>query len=158
MCNWKFNFKGRTNNKDSFQSGAPLKNLFPFDCKGLLVREVLKSLVFLEKIEDVDAIFFYQLLLLIYTPQKSGIDGNHCQGYYEEVTKLNSLYVLLNKLDNCAYGHYMKLFELLKLVYLDVAVFQNDVLGESIGALANRWLKGAATFDSIIVNTITHRH
>ena len=138
--------------------GATPENLFASDCKGSLDGEMLKKLGLTRKrMEEVDALFFYQLLLPICTPQKSDVDGDWRRGYYEEVTKLTSLYALLNELDTGAYGHHVKLFELWEMVHFDGVVLQDGVQGRSNGALANRWLEGAGTFDSTIVNTITHR-
>ena len=96
---WEFFYKGWTHDGDSFRPGATPENLFPSDRKGSLDGEMLKKLGLTRKrMEEVDALFFHQLLLPICTPQKSGVEGDPRRGYYEEVTKLTSLYALLNEL------------------------------------------------------------
>ena len=95
----EFFYKGWTHDKDSFWPEATPKNLFPSDRKNSLDGEVLKKLGFTRKrMEEVDALLFYRLLLPICTSQKSCVDSDPWQGYYEEVTKLTSLYALLNEL------------------------------------------------------------
>ena len=44
------------------------------------------------------------------------------------------------------------------MIHFDGVVFWDGVQGGSNSALAKKWLESAATFDSTIVNTITHRH
>ena len=98
-----------------------------------------------KRMEEVDAFFFYQLLLPICTPQRSGVDGDPRRGSYKEVTKLTSLYALFNELGPGAYGHHVKLFELWEMVHFDGVVLRDGVQGGSNGAVRNPKITGIST-------------
>ncbi len=58
-----------------------------------------------QMMEECDALFFYQLLLLIVDPAMSGINGDTKIGYYKEVARNTKLYAFGPKNRGGTHGH-----------------------------------------------------
>ena len=70
------------------RSGTSSQNLFPESRHGSLDATMLKKMgLTKERMTMGDALFFYQLLLPIYHPSKSGIPNDPRSPFYSEVTK-----------------------------------------------------------------------
>jgi hypothetical protein len=73
---WEFHYKGWTGDGNAHRSGASHDNMFPDSRKGSLDADVLRKLGMTKKrMDEKDALFFYQLILPICKPSNSGIEG-----------------------------------------------------------------------------------
>ena len=83
-------------NKYNTRMGATKENLFPKDRSVQLDADVLKRLLGLTKqrMENCDALFFYQLLLPIVDPAHSGIKDDPRVGFYEDVATHTNVYAM----------------------------------------------------------------
>ncbi len=86
-------WKQETPTRENCRFGASRENLLPAD------REVKLDSTFLKKIglskqrmEQCNALFFYQLLLPIVNPAISGIDGDTRMEYYKDVARNTNMY------------------------------------------------------------------
>jgi hypothetical protein len=86
--------------------GATREDLFPSD------REVKLDVTFLKKmglskqrVEQCNALFFYQLLLPVVDPAMSGIDGDTRMGYYKDVVRNTNMYAFGVKNRGGTRGH-----------------------------------------------------
>ncbi len=78
----------KTKTRENCRFGATRDKLFPTD------RDIKLDVTFLKKMglskqrmEHCNALFFYQLLLLIVDPKMSGIDDDTRMGYYKDVAR-----------------------------------------------------------------------
>jgi hypothetical protein len=87
-----------------------------------------------------DAFFFNLLLLPVYNPSKSGIDGdNKCLPFYSKTKCWSQKYGASIGLGGL-YGHVFKLVSILDLLKFDMVVVKDGVLlGGSDGAIYHRW-------------------
>ena len=93
-------------NKSNTRMGATKENLFPKDRSVQLDADVLKRLgLTKQRIENCDALFFYQLLLPIVDPAHSGIKDDPRIGFYEEVATHTNVYAMGNKNRGVTRGH-----------------------------------------------------
>ncbi len=93
---YEFFYKGwkeENPTRENCRFGATRENLFPAD------RDVTLDVTFLKKMglskqrmEECNALFFYQSLLPIVDPAMSGINGDTRIEYYEEVARSTNLY------------------------------------------------------------------
>ncbi len=58
-----------------------------------------------QRMEECDALFFYQLLLPIVDPVMSGIDGDTRMGYYKDVARNTNMYAFGVKHRGGTHGH-----------------------------------------------------
>ncbi len=58
-----------------------------------------------QRMEECDALFFYQLLLPIVDPAMSGIKGDTRMGYYEDVARNTNMYAFGDKNRGGTCGH-----------------------------------------------------
>ena len=77
---------------------------------------------------------FYQLLLPICYPKRSGIQGGDRQPFCSEVEGLKNFYAYSIGLGG-SYGHKFKPIELHDIVHLDGVVVKDGVRGGSVGAM-----------------------
>jgi hypothetical protein len=91
---WNFLYKGWSNPKNSkFRSGASYEDPFP-DCrKGNLDYDLLKHMGLTKaRLEQHDALFFFQLLFPICNPAKSGITDDPRMPFYSKVENWSQKY------------------------------------------------------------------
>ena len=106
---YEFFYKGwkeENPTRENCRSGATREDLFPAD------RDLTLDVTFLKKMglskqrmEECNALFFYQLLLPIVDPAMSGINGDTRIGYYEEVARNTNLYAFGPKNRGGTRGH-----------------------------------------------------
>ena len=101
-----------------------------------------------------DALFFYQLLLSICDPKRSGIKGGDRQPFYNEVERFTNSYAYLIGLGEL-YGHKFKPIDLHKLVHFDGVVVKDGVQGGSVGAMYWRWVDGS-DYNEVFADRINH--
>lgn len=106
--------------------------------------------------KDCDALFFYQLLLPICDPKKSGIPGDPRKPFYSEVCKFSNTYACEQGLFSGQYGHAFKQVRFDELVHFDGTVVRDGALGGSSGALYRRWLQDCSMFDREIAENISY--
>eukprot|EP00521_Asterionellopsis_glacialis_P000227 CAMPEP_0195249198 /NCGR_PEP_ID=MMETSP0706-20130129/1978_1 /TAXON_ID=33640 /ORGANISM="Asterionellopsis glacialis, Strain CCMP134" /LENGTH=359 /DNA_ID=CAMNT_0040300965 /DNA_START=20 /DNA_END=1102 /DNA_ORIENTATION=+ len=88
---WEFHYNGFKNASMPYCRGATTTNLFPKEMMGHLDANILSKLgLTKERVQDVDALFFFQLLLPFCDPMKSGIADDPRIGYYTEVEKFTN--------------------------------------------------------------------
>ena len=91
------------------RGGATRENLFPSDRQGSLDADLLRKLgLTTQRINDQDALFFYQLLLPMVDPKRSGIVDDPRHAYYTIKNQLTNKYALLDRNLDGAYGHQWK--------------------------------------------------
>ena len=103
-----------------------------------------------------DALFFYQLLLPICDPSKSGIPNDPRSPFYSEVTNFTNLYACSIGLFGSQYSHSFKQVKVQELVHFDGVVVRDGALGGSNCALYQRWMNGESMFDPLIANAIKY--
>lgn len=75
------------------RGGATRENLFPSDRQGSLDADLLRKLgLTTQRINDQDALFFYQLLLPMVDPKRSGIVDDPRHAYYTIKNQLTNKY------------------------------------------------------------------
>ncbi len=92
--------------REDCRFGATREELFPTN------RDVRLDVTFLKKMglskqrmEQCNALFFYQLLLPIVDPAMSGIDGDTRMGYYKDVARNTNMYAFGVKNREGTCGH-----------------------------------------------------
>lgn len=137
--NWQFYYDGFKNQEMPYRRGATTSNLFPKEMEGCLDVNVLKRLgLTKERITCVDALFFYQLLLPICDPSKSGIADDPRIAYYTDVEKFTNASKHITG-QGVSYGHKWKVTSAGELLQFDGIVAHDGVKGGSNGALYRRW-------------------
>ena len=126
---WEGDDKGRPNTKDE---------LFPAERKGCLNAGLLSRLGLtsarMGKGGDkvVDALFFYQLLLPMGDPTRSGVLGDPRLPFYHDVEQFSNTYAFSIGLGG-SYGHEFKIITLPELVRWDGVLVRDGVRGGSGG-------------------------
>jgi hypothetical protein len=92
--------------RENCRFGATREDLFPAD------RDIKLDVTFLKKMglskhrmEQCNALFFYQLILPIVNPAMSGIEGDTRMGYYEDVARNTNMYAFGVKNRGGTRGH-----------------------------------------------------
>jgi hypothetical protein len=155
---WEFHYGKWENGPDNLKSrsGATNTNPFPENRKGRLDYELLKRMKLTKKrIVEGDALFFFQLLLPIGDPKKSGIEDDPRLPYYSEVERWTQKYATSLGLGG-SYGHSFKEVMLEELLHFDSVVVRDGVHGGTDGAIYRRWREGETTFDKDVAKSISH--
>ena len=156
--NWDFFYDGWSGvgGGNLHRSGATSQNLFPESRKGSLDGDVLKKLGLTSaRLQNRDALFFYQLLLPICDPKRSGIDGDPREGFYSEAERFSNVYAATLGLGG-SYGHNFRSIMLPELVRFDGVVVRDGVRGGSGGAIYRRW-QPCADEDEFVKSSMTFR-
>ena len=152
---WEFHYKGFANEEKTFRRGASTTNLFPEEMKGCLDANLLRKLGLTKKrMEETDALFFYQLLLPICDPSKSGVEGDPRKPYYTEVERFTNASKCLSGAGS-SYGHSWTQTTAAELLCHDGVLFMDGVLGGSEGALYQRWDDTSPMYSPHITNSMT---
>ena len=78
-----------------YRDGCTKDNMFPSDRKGKLDGDLLKKMGLSKtRMDEKDALFFYQLLLPICDPSKSDIEGDPRKGFYVPTSRFTNLYAI----------------------------------------------------------------
>jgi hypothetical protein len=147
---WEFFYGGwKDSGSNGFRDGASKAQPFPDSRHGkldnyLLLRMGLSS----QRIQDCDALFFYQLLLPMCEPAKSGINADPRKAFYSKAEGSTNSYAYSIGLGG-SYGHKFKAVDLSELVHFDGVVVRDGVHGGSNGTLYLRWMVGADQDDFI---------
>lgn len=142
--NWEFHYQGFSNSHPTYRRGATTSNLFPKEMGGQLDVEILKKLGLTKRrMTDCDALFFFQLLLPLCDPSKSGIDQDPRMAYYTDVCRFTNANAYLSG-QGSDYGHVWNNTSACELLHFDGVLFHDGVLGGSNGALYRRWNKNIA--------------
>ena len=160
ISGWEFHYKGWDRTESDVKHGrsdSSTNELFPDSRKGCLDSEVLQSLgLNRERMVFGDALFFYQLLLPICNPKKSGIPNDPRHAFYSNVTNYSNLYACSIGLIGAQYSHAFKSIKVDELVHFDGVLVRDGALGGSNGALYRRWLIGESMYDPSIHDSITY--
>jgi len=154
---WEFFYDGWTKGDDdaTARSGATRENLFPESRKGCLDQRLLRKLGLTKRvIQDKDALFFYQLLLPMCDPRRSGIEGDPRKAFYCDVEMFSNLYFMCMGYGG-AYGHAFEPVMLPELVRFDGVVVRDGVRGGSDGAVYRRWDAQGVSHDAQVINSMT---
>ena len=136
----------------AYRSGATTSNLFPEERKGSLDADTLKKLgLTKERVQSLDALFFFQLILPICDVRKSGIAKDPRESYYSKVSNFTNGFAGQQGLQS-GYGHHFKATNPVELVHFDGVLFRDGVLGGSNGALYQRFDPTNACQSSCICN------
>ncbi len=152
---WEFHYKGFENEEKRFRRGATTSNLFPKEMEGSLDGDILKKLgLSKERMQNTDALFFFQLLLPFCDPSKSGVEDDPRIAYYTEVEKFTNASKFLTG-TGVSYGHEWSQTSAAELLCHDGILVQDGVLGGSDGALYQRWDTSSPMYSSLIANSMT---
>ena len=106
---WEFFYQGwkQTNTTPGLvREGASKDNMFPSNRKAKLDGALLKKMGLTRKrMVEGDALFFYQLIVPICDPAKSGIEGDPRQAFYTDVSDYSTMYAYGHKKLGPNYGH-----------------------------------------------------
>ena len=155
---WEFHYKGWKNPGTQHRRGATTANMFPKETLGCLDADVLAKLG-LNKVRmgitgETDALFFYQLILPICSPQFSGIKDDPRKSYYHEVERFTNGSKSYSGMGG-SYGHSWNSVDLKELTNFDGILIRDGVLGGSQGALHRRWEKDGPCFAQEIARIMT---
>ena len=154
---WTFHYKGWENETEYKRTGVNDDDLFPAYRKGCLDKEMLEKLgLTKEKMQMGDALFFYQLLLPICDPKKSGVPKDPRLPFYSDVVNHSNLYACSLGLIGGQYSHAFKPIKVHELVHWDGVLVRDGALGGSNGALFQRWMVGESMYDVPIYEAIGH--
>jgi hypothetical protein len=158
MDGWEFNYLGwkADEGTGTNRSGSTETKLFPDDRKGHLDYELLKKLrLSKRRILEGDALFFFQLLLPICDPKKSGVLDDPRMPYYSKVERWSQKYAADIGLMG-SYGHEFKPIMLDELVHYDAIMVRDGVHGGADGATYRRWKYDDSAYDPDIAGAMTH--
>ena len=159
---WEFHYNGWKNEGFQHRRGATTANMFPKEMEGCLDAGILAKLG-LTKTRmglsggmdaEVDALFFYQLILPICNPQFSGIQEDPRKSYYQEVERCTNTSKLQSGF-GVSYGHHWTLTSAKELVNLDGILVHDGVLGSTQGALYRRWDQKSPCYSKDIASAMT---
>ena len=155
---WKFFYDGKWQSSNQCgRSGTFNSDQFPTSRHGCLDVDKLKKMgLTKERMVNGDALFFYQLLLPICSPKKSGIPNDPRTPFYSEATNFTNLYACTIGLLGGQYSHSFKAVKVQELVHFDGVVVRDGALGGSNGALYQRWMTGESMHDPLIQDSITY--
>ena len=141
---WSFYYKGWTgsNTPGLSRVHATPENLFPKARLGELDVNMLKRLGLTKKrVVELDALFFFQLLLPICDVNRSGVDDDKRMPFYSKMEEWSNIYAMQLGLGG-TYGHKYKNVTSKELLHFDGCVVRDGVRGGSGGALYRRWMTG----------------
>ena len=152
---WEFYYRG-WEGTERRRDGADRHNLFPAERKGSLDGDLLKTMgLTKERMVECDALFFHQLLLPMCRIQKSGIEGDLREDYYDKVENFSNLYAFTELKLGSSYGHSFKNFSIPELIHFDGVVVRDGVKGGSNGAIYRRWIADGSDCDEFVMNSLT---
>ena len=147
---WTHPFPDDTNNR----MGATKQNLFPEDRDVQLDKDYLRKMGLTKKrMEDCDALFFYQLLLPIVDGTESGIDDDVRIGFYETVARFTNLYAIMAKNRGGTRGHKFSACTAEEVLIWDGVVCRNQS-----NNIAESWMTDQTnTYDRCIAKAMHYR-
>ncbi|MFM8622856.1 MAG: hypothetical protein ACKOB3_05715, partial [Holophagaceae bacterium] len=154
---WEFfyqDWKHPNPTKENCRLGSDRDTVFPEGREVQLDGEYLKMMGLTKKrMEECDALFFYQLLVPIGHPSFSGIPDDPRMGYYEEVANCTNEYASGYKRRSGTYGNKFSPVNAEELVVWDGIVVRN--LSDNI---ADCWLRNQSnTYDREIDEAMQYR-
>ena len=152
---WIWDASGETKMRSSGLRFVTRDNPFPDERKGSLDAVMLENMgLTKERMRGCDALFFYQLLLPICDPMKSGIACDPRKPFYTENSKYTNGYAFSELGLDGTYGHRFDLTNARELLQWDGIQLMHGTLGG--GNPAKRWDKGRTTFCEYIDAAMTH--
>ena len=158
---WEFFYNGWKNEGPKHRRGATTANMFPKEMEGCLDAGILKKMGLTKERmglggidAEVDALFFYQLILPICNPQLSGIQDDPRKPYYHNVECFTNTSKLSSG-QGVSYGHQWNLTNTKELVNFDGILVRDGVLGGTQGALHRRWESDGPCYCKLIANAMT---
>ena len=159
---WEFFYDGWKSERplESTRHGATPANLFPKERESTLDKNVLKGLgmacsrIFEQETGNCDALFFFQLVLPMCDPSKSGLRNDPRMGYYNKVLNFSNLYKYQSGAGS-TYGHKVEELKLHECIRFDGCVVRDGVRGGGDGAIYRRWQTSNASSDPIVQNAMT---
>ena len=158
--NWKFYYQGWT--PDDFDKGtyvrddATQSNLKPASRKGCLDANVLrKHGMTSTRMQDEDALFFYQMIFPICNPKNSGIDGDNRMPFFTFAASCTNIYAG-GTVASSGLGHRWENVYAPELVRWVACPIRNGALDGKPASLTARWsTSGDRRYDPCIDNSIS---
>jgi hypothetical protein len=153
---WEFFYdKWKSTSDTPGRTHATDENPFPDERKGCLDAVQLEKLGLTKKrMKACDALFFWQLLLPIGDPKKSGVLGDGRKPFYHDVVKWTNLYAATEFGMDGTYGHKFHPVTLKDIVNWEGIVTRDGVRGGG-GALHRRWDVTDSDYDDLIFKTMS---
>ena len=152
---WEFFYSGWKNDNMPYRRGATTTNMFPKEMEGSLDYDLLKKLgMSKDRIVQKDALFFYQLILPICDPSKSGIADDPRIAYYSDIERFTNMSKAESGFGG-TYGHSQKATSATECLKYDGVVIMDGVLGGSNGALYRRWNQESSNYSKEIATEMT---
>ena len=147
-----------SNRPHKWRHDAKVDNLFPKERRSMLDVNLLKRLGLDEtRVKNCDALFFWQLILPIVDPSKSGVKDDPRSAFYTPVAQFSNLYRLQTGIGN-GYGHDCDEEKGYEYVRFDECLVQDGVRGGGDGAMYRRWNSKSPSYDGKMENSLTlHR-
>jgi len=140
------------NMKPFHRVGCGRDNMFPDDRKGRLNPNLLEKMgLTSERMQECDALFFYQLLLPICDPSKSGVAGDPHRPFYIPVSNFTNRYAYAVWQLDGNYGHKFNPTNVQELLHFDGIVFRN-----TNDNIHDCWCTDDDCYDDLIANTMHH--
>ena len=161
---WEFFYNGWKSSLNpeirNIRNGATPHNIFPAERKGSLDGDLLKKLgLTINRMRDryflPDALFFYQLILPICDPSKSGIENDPRKPFYTNVTHLSNLYKHQQQFGNI-YGHHISEAAVQEFLRWDGIIVRDGIRGGTNGALYRRWMTDTACYDKYVCDAMSY--
>jgi len=150
LMGYEFHYTGwKPEVETKYRSGATKDNLFPQERRGELDGVLLKKMGLTKnRVKEgdnaPDALFFYQLLLPIHAPEKSGIENDPRKGFYTDVTRHTNCYALGELGLGSDYGHHFTPVTSPELLRWDGALIKHGVRGGGKSSMMLRFDKSRA--------------
>ena len=154
---WRSNETGvdyRHSNREEYINNAK-KYEIPDERKGCLDADKLKKYgLDKNRIQNRDALFFYQLLLPLCDAEKSGIVDDKRKSYYSACETHSNIYASKIKAIS-SYGHSFSPVLLEDNVHFDGVIVRDGCVGGGDGDLYRRWDTCSSKYDEEIANSLT---
>ena len=153
---WEFFYDGWKNPEMPYRRGASTSNMFPQEMNGSLDGNILRAHgLTKERMLSSAPLFFFQLLLPICDPRRSGIDNDTRLPYYTEVERFTNMSKAESGYGG-SYGHSWKATNGPELLRFDGVHVRDGVYGGSKGNLHIRFEEpGSFTRDEDICDALT---
>ena len=111
------------------------------------------------RVQNCDALFFWQLILPIIDPRKSGVANDPRSAFYTSVSQFENLYRLQTGIGQTGigdgYGHQCDEAKVYEYVQCDGCLVRDGVCGGGDGVIYRRWNSKSPSYDKEMKELLT---